>query len=66
MADTRRLLRLWSLGSKLTAEFSTESRRKMLEAGIIVRSESKWASPLVPVCKKDGSIRICVDFRELN
>ncbi len=39
---------------------------KMLNSGVIVRSDSEWASPLVPVHKKDGSVRICIDFRELN
>ncbi len=38
----------------------------LLEKGIIVESTSDWASPLVPVKKKDGSVRICVDFRQLN
>jgi len=38
----------------------------LLSNGIIVESSSDWASPLVPVRKKDGSVRICVDFRQLN
>ena len=39
---------------------------EMLEAGIIKRSTSTWIFPLVVVSKKDGSSRLCVDFRRLN
>lgn len=40
----------------------------LLQEGIIERVEgySPWRSPLVPVGKKDGGVRICVDFRALN
>ncbi len=43
-----------------------EELDKLLAQGVIVESESAWASPLVPVRKRDGSVRICVDFRQLN
>ena len=38
----------------------------MLDAGIVVPSDSPWTSPIVPVKKKDGSIRLCIDYRKLN
>ena len=41
--------------------------QKMLVAGIIAPTRhSSWCSNLVVVRKKNGSIRICIDFRNLN
>ena len=40
---------------------------KMLAANIIFPVRySKWVANLVPVWKKNGDIRLCVDFRDLN
>jgi hypothetical protein len=41
--------------------------KKLLDAQIIVPLRySKWVENLVPVRKKSGEIRLCVDFGNLN
>jgi hypothetical protein len=41
--------------------------KKLLDAQIIVSLRySEWVANLVPVSKKSGEIRLCVDFRNLN
>ena len=40
--------------------------QEMLEVGAIRRSFSPWASAVVPVRKKDGGLRFCIDLCKLN
>lgn len=38
----------------------------LLNKGWIQKSRSSYASPIVCVRKKDGNLRLCIDYRELN
>ena len=40
--------------------------QELADKGVIRPSSSPYASPIVIVRKKDGSIRLCVDYRKLN
>ena len=44
-----------------------EEVKKQLDAGFLeVVKYPQWVANIVPVLKKDGKVRICVDYRDLN
>ena len=47
-------------------DFLREEIKTLLQQEIIEPSKSPWAAPIVLVAKKDGSTRMCVDYRKLN
>ncbi|GKD88218.1 putative reverse transcriptase domain-containing protein, partial [Tanacetum coccineum] len=40
--------------------------QELLSKGLIRPSSSIWGAPILFVKKKDGSMRMCIDYRELN
>ena len=44
-----------------------EEQCKELElSNIIEKCNSPWSSPIVPIRKPDGTLRLCVDYRKVN
>ncbi|KAL8119480.1 hypothetical protein AgCh_016850 [Apium graveolens] len=40
--------------------------QELLDKGVIRPSVSPWGAPVLFVNKKDGSMRLCIDYREVN
>ena len=41
--------------------------KKLIDAGFIREEQHPdWVANIVPVTKKNGKIRVCIDFRDLN
>ncbi|GKC19653.1 retrotransposon-related protein [Tanacetum coccineum] len=40
--------------------------KELLEASVITNSQSSFSSPIVMVKKKDGSWKMCIDYRQIN
>ncbi|XP_070035048.1 uncharacterized protein [Nicotiana tomentosiformis] len=43
-----------------------EQLKNLLDKGFIRPSSSPWGAPVLFVRKKDGSLRMCIDYRQLN
>ena len=43
-----------------------EQLQDLFEKGFIQPSTSLWGAPVLFVKKKDGSLRLCIDYRQLN
>lgn len=52
--------------SKKEEEFINQEVERLLKDKVIEISSSPWAAPIVLSKKKDGSYRICPDFRDVN
>ena len=40
--------------------------KELIEQGMIRPSVSPWGAPVIFVKKKDGTLRLCIDYRDLN
>ena len=52
--------------AKAHAAVMQKNVKELADAGVIRPSESEWASNVVMARKKDGTWRMCVDYRDLN
>ena len=43
-----------------------EQLKELLDKGFIRPSTSPWGAPVLFVKEKDGSLRLCIDYRKLN
>ncbi|KAK8918382.1 hypothetical protein KSP39_PZI021861 [Platanthera zijinensis] len=55
----------YRMAPKELAELKSQLQ-ELLDKGFIRPSTSPWGAPVLFVKKKDGSFRLCVDYRELN
>ena len=55
----------YRMGPKELVELK-QQLEELEEKGFIRSSSSSWGSPVIFVKKSDGTLRMCIDYRELN
>ncbi len=66
LTDEIPVQRVYSAVPKPLFKEVKEYVQELLMKGWIVKSKSSYAAPVVCVRKKDGSLRLCIDYRLLN
>ena len=60
---------IWQKPRRFADPVNQEIERQCLELlslDILEHSDSQWSSPVVPVWKPDGTLRLCIDYRKVN
>ena len=60
---------IWQRPRRFAEPVTDEIERQceeLLSLDIIEHSQSPWSSPIVPVRKKDGQLRLCIDYPKVN
>lgn len=66
LKDSEPVVRTYMSVPKPLYEEMKDYLTDLIAQGWIERSHSSYASPIVCVRKKDSSLRLCIDYRELN
>ena len=66
MLDTNPIFKAPYRMASLELKELKEQLQELLDKGFIHPCISPWGAPVLFVKKKDGSMRMCIDYRELN
>ncbi len=66
LKDTTPVTRTYQSVPRPLYEEMKDYLHDLIAQGWVQKSNSPYSSPVVCVRKKDGSLRLCIDYRELN